>query len=381
MEFHRNGSRPTDGGSVVVTGSSLSEAFKRVRKEFGPEAVISDSRSRLRRKSSGWGTEKVVEVVVESPRSAGSRQSGPDFPAGDLTDEIRHEVERLERLVQNICRTEDVGPRDEHHMAENPLAEHLVENGASSGAVERLLTRFTGETGMLRNDRPQAIAWLTGYLGTGEKTLADWSGNHVFLSEHAADRLDPVLHMARCLTEAGRRVLVVSVLPDADRDEPRLQSRAAASGHDAAVVRDVDQLKDMEAHLEGYDLVLVDLPALTDVRLIEGGTIHRWLASNEKFHRHLLVPMDRDFLDLTDLREASRSWNCDWLALTRLDGTRHPAKLLDLIDSIPLPVSFMADISVGDGILASATAELLLDRILAQDMTPRFKPGLEADAP
>lgn len=376
MEFHRNSTPPADGRSTVVTGPSLSEAFKRVRQEFGPDAVISGSRTVSRRKSSGWGSQQMIEVLVETPGSLPkSVGSGPE----DLTEEIRDEVERLELLVQDICRTEVAPTEDEHHAAGNPLAEHLVENGASPGAVDSLLTRFAGETGQSRNDRPGVIAWLTGYLSTGRGTLADWEGNHVFLGEHAADRLDLVLHLARRLTEAGRRVLVVSVLPEPDRDEPRLKNMASAAGHDAAVVRDVRQLKDMDKHLADYDLVLLDLPGLTDPKMAAGGPVHRWLASNEKFHRHLLMPMDRDFLDLADLREAARSWNCDWLALTRLDGTRRAAKLLDLIDSIPLPVSFMAENAVGEGILAGATPELLLDRILDTDPPLRFRPGVEAD--
>ncbi|MCK9997044.1 MAG: hypothetical protein KAH56_12295, partial [Candidatus Krumholzibacteria bacterium] len=140
-----------------------------------------------------------------------------------------------------------------------------------------------------------------------------------------------------------------------------------SAGHDAAVVRDVDQLQDMESHLSGYDHVLLDLPGLTDHRLGEGGAVHEWLASNEKFHRHLLMPMDRDFMDLDDLRHAARSWNCDWLALTRLEGTRRAAKILDLVDRIPLPISFLSDQAMGEGILAAATPELLLDRILATE--------------
>jgi hypothetical protein len=377
MEFHRNSTPPADGRSTVVTGPSLSEAFKRVRQEFGPEAVISGSRTRSRRKSSGWGTEKVVEVLVETPGSPCLPPQGLGSQAVDLTGEIRYEVDRLEQMVGDICRTGIDPTEDEHHASGNPLAEHLVENGASPDAVDRLLTRYAGETGQPRNDRPGAIAWLADNLGTSVGTLADWEGNHAFLGEHAADRLDLVLHLARLLTEAGRRVLVVSVLPDPDRDEPRLKNLAAAAGHDAAVVRDVGQLQDMESHLTGYDLVLLDLPGLMHQKLAEGGPVHRWLASNEKFHRHLLIPMDRDFLDLDDLREAVRSWNCDWLALTRLDGTRRAAKLLDLIDSIPLPVSFMAENAVGEGLLDSATPELLLDRILAADTSARFRPGAE----
>jgi hypothetical protein len=376
MEFHRNSTPPVDPGTSVVTGPTLSEAFKRVRQEFGPEAVISGSRTRSRPKGNGSETEKVFEVLVETgdPLSRGT-----DTNEENLTEEIRQEVERLEKMVQEICRT-GTGPTEEASTAPgNPLAEHLVENGASRNAVDRLLTRFAGETGKPRNDRPGAIAWLMGYLGTGKAELAQWEGNHVFLCEHDADRLGLVTQLARRMAETDRRVLVISVLPDPDRDEPRLKNKASNAGYDAAVVRNVDQLQDMEDHLAGYDLVFLDLPGLTDPHLAEGGPIHRWLASNPKFHRHLLMPMDRDFLDLDDLREAVRSWNCDWLALTRMDGTRRAAKLLDLIDSIPLPISFMAENVLGEGVLASGTAELLLDRILASEKSVKFRPGVETE--
>ncbi len=362
MEFLRNSTQPVDGHTTVVTGSTLSEAFKNVRREFGPEAVISGSRTRSRRRRSGWGTEQVIEVLVESGDSM-TRES-KSF-SDDVTGEIRYEVERLERMAEDICSTTAADTGDASQATTNPLAAYLVEKGASQGSVDRMLTRFAGETGNPRNDRPGAIAWLTGYLGTGKAELGDWAGNHVFLGEHAEDRLGLVLHLAGHLTEAGRRVLVVSVLPDPDRDEPRLKKLAQTSGYDAAVVREIGQLQDMESHLSGYDHVFLDLPGLTDHRLVEGGAVHNWLASNEKFHRHLMMPMDRDFQDLDELRTAARSWNCDWIALTRLEGTRRAAKILDLIDRIPLPISFLSDHAMGEGILAAATPELLLDRILA----------------
>jgi len=376
MEFHRNSTPLAERGTSVVTGPTLSEAFKRVRQEFGSEAVISGSRTRSRPKGNGSETEKVFEVLVETGDPL-SRET--DTNEENLTEEIRQEVERLERMVHEICRTETAPTEEESTASGNPLAEHLVENGASQNAVDRLLTRFAGETGKPRNDRPGAIAWLMGYLGTGPGDLAGWEGNHVFLCEHDADRLHLVLHLARRMAETDRRVLVISVLPDPDRDEPRLKNMASAARYDAAVVRNVDQLQDMEDHLAGYDLVFLDLPGLTDHHLAEGGSIHRWLASNPKFHRHLLMPMDRDFLDLDDLREDARSWNCDWLALTRLDGTRRAAKLLDLIDSIPLPISFMAENALGEGVLASGTAEMLLDRILASEAHVKFRPGVETE--
>jgi len=375
MEFHRNSTPMVDGQSTVVSGRSLSEAYKKVRLEFGPEAVISGSRTRSRRKSSGWGTEQIIEVMVEGPGSSGTLPSSVGSEVEVLTSEIRDEVERLERMVDDICRTPVDQSEAENQPGPNPLAEYLIQNGASAGTVDRLVTRFGSETGRPSNDRPGILAWLSGHLATSEKALPDWSGNHIFLGEHPADRLDLVLHLAGLLTEAGRRVLVVSVLPDPHRDEPRLKESAAVAGFDAAVCRAEDDVQDMEPHLSGYDHVLLDLPGLLDSRLAEDRPLHAWLAANERFHRHLMLPMDRDFLDLGDLRAAARSWNCDWLALTRVGGTRRPAKLLDLFDNIPLPVSFLAEGGAKEGSITCATGEMLLDRVLAANSGPELSQG------
>ena len=380
MDFLRNNTPQVDGNMTVVTGRTLSETFKLVRQEFGPDAVISGSRTNTRRKSSGWGTEQVVEVLVENPGSSGAGSAPSSSDQNQVTADIRREVERLEKMVEEICDGETVGTTPMSAAVVNPLGEFLVDNGASEQAVARMLTRFSGETGSAQDDRPAALAWLSSYLGSGNLSLADFTGTHAFLGEHTGDRLNLVLHLARRMTQLGQRVLVVSIMPDSDRHLPLLRSLATEAGHDAAVIQDPDQLGEIDSHIQEYDLVLLDMPALTDSVFEEGGTIHKWLAGNLQIQRHLQVPMDRDFLDLADLRDAAREWNCDSLALTRLDGTRRPAKILDLIDTIPLPVSILSENTLGKGYLEAATAELLLDRVLAAKEGPKFKPGLEIES-
>lgn len=380
MEFLRSSTQPVDGNVTVVTGRTLSETYKLVRQEFGPDAVITGSRTNTRRKSSGWGTEQVIEVLVENPDSV--VESADQLPATglDVNVAIRGEVERIEKMVDDICSGVVSATAPAGVPQANPLGDFLVENGASVQSVNRMLTRFGGETGAARDDRPAALAWLSSHLGSGSLSLEDFSGTHAFLNEHSGDRLDLVLHLARRMTDLGRRVLVVSLMPDPDRHLPRLKATASDSGHDAAVIHDAAQLGKIDEHLQEYDLVLLDLPAMADPVFAEGGDIHRWLAGNLQVHRHLQVPMDRDFMDLDDLKEAARVWNCDSLAVTRLDGTRRPAKILDLVDSIPLPVSLLAENTAGEGALEAATGDLLLDRILDAKDSPKFKPGLEIES-
>lgn len=378
MEFLRNSTRQAEVGTTVVSGTSLNDAFKKVRRQFGDEAVISGSRTRSRRKSNGWGTEQIIEVMVETSGTA-VRGSDDRLPqTSDLNAEIRYEVERLEKMVEDIIHPATTPDGVGASGTGNPLGEFLVTNGATAGTVDRLMTRFAGETGLDRSDRPGAMTWLTGYLSAGTGDLSAFKGNHAFLCEHETDRLVQVLPMARKLHESGLKVLVLSVLPDPERDVTRLQAMAAETGHDAAILRDPDQIEKLRDNLDLYDSVLLDMPSLNHPAMADQGPLHTWLAANADFHRHLQIPMDRDFLDLAELREAARIWNGDYLILTRNTGTGRPAKLLDLLDAIPLPVSLLADGLKPDGGPESATPEKLLDMILAQRSSGGFTPGLEA---
>lgn len=379
METLKNNTQSDNPGTRVVTGVSLSDAYRKVRQEFGPEAKISGSRTRTRRKSGGWGSEQVVEVVVESSpgRPNGNKAKIP--APENLTAAIEYEVDRLERMVEDILQPEGNQSASPQDRSGNPLGEFLIENGASHGAVERLLIRFAGETGLEPHDRPGAIAWLNNYLATGSELPAQISGKHAFLAENPGDRLETVFQLARCLTDTGRRTLVLAVLPDPDRDLPRLKIFAADVGCDAAILRETAQLDEMSGEFPGYDAVLIDLPALSHPAMAENGPVHLALAIDPDIHRHLQVPLERDFLDLVDLREAARSWNCDGLTLIRMGATRRPAKVLDLVDTIPLPISFLVTGSGSQAGLEAATPDRLLDFTLTRREGPGFAPGLAAE--
>jgi len=379
MEFLRNNTPRGENKTTVVTGSSLSDAYRKVRLEFGPDAVISGSRSRTRRKDNGWGSEQVIDVMVEKPGSARLVGEETTDARGHVTSQIKYEVERLEKMVEEIIKADAPATEETGGSADNPLGEFLTGNGASTGAVERLLTRFAGETGKPRNDRPGALAWLNGHLAAGDTQPADIDGTHAFLTENAGDRFETAGHLAHAMTRADRRALLLAVIPDPDRDVARLQKLAENIGCDAAVIREIEQLDDLTGRFPGYDAVLVDLPALSDPAMAENGPIHRALAGDADIRRHLQIPAERDFLDLADLREAARAWNGDHLVLTRLETTRRPAKILDLVDAIPLPVSFLVRGDARHGFLQAATADRLLDLILKTEPDPRFTSGLGAE--
>ncbi len=74
--------------------------------------------------------------------------------------------------------------------------------------------------------------------------------------------------------------------------------------------------------------------------------------------------MDMDFQDLDEIKTMAKNWNCDWLTLSRIDRSRRPGKILDLLDSIPLPISLTGKKSSQSMSLAIASSGWILDLAL-----------------
>jgi len=110
--------------------------------------------------------------------------------------------------------------------------------------------------------------------------------------------------------------------------------------------------------------------------MVEGEDVHQWLAANASFHRHLVVPLDKDPRDLDLLARCARVWSCDWVALSRTDMTTRTAKILDVIDAFHLPFSLVSRDPLGEGSLSIAQSTELVALVLPRDQ--EFTSGLVA---
>jgi len=368
MHPRGNGRPSVDGRPTVIAAPTLKAAQKRVREQFGDDAVILDTRTVTERQPHGLGQVRRVEVVVQPAGAAPLRRPAAaavrPSPAAALPAELLREVERIEALVEAVVGEYGASDPGGPWLGGNPAAEALLAGGAGGAVVRRILTRFAGETGAEPDDRAGLLAWLGEQLQASNCGWDGFYGCHAFLGESASGRTDLILAAAAKLQQQGRRTLILSALPAHGGEVRRLQAEAARMGCDAAIIKREDQLAASDRHLAGYDAVLLDLPRLDHAALAPGGAVHGWLAAHEGFHRHLAVPLDRDLSDMEHLATAARLWNCDWTAVTRLDRTRRQGRLLDLVEALPLPVSLLsADPSQG-GRLDIATTDRLLDLIL-----------------
>jgi flagellar biosynthesis GTPase FlhF len=355
----------------MVEAPTLKEALRQVRQRYGEDARVIRSRTLTRRQPGGLGQEKVVEVLVEPAGTGRTREESRRGAAArtdprwrDLTRDIAAEVERIEGLVEQITRDQSRLATSGPVSLPNRLAETLVDAGADASVVARLCERCQAETGARPDDRTALLGYLARNLPT---TRGDWNelgGTHVFLGAAGCGRSELVLGTAARLAADERSVLVLSLLPRHGGEIRRLQAEAAQHGYDAAVIQKPRQLDRATEHLSRYDVVLVDAPSFDSPVVARDETACRAIVGNPAFHRHLVLPLDRDLRDAEPLFRRARAWDCDWLALSRVDQTTLRGKILDVIDRMPLPLSVIGDVAWPNGQPELANADRLLDLML-----------------
>lgn len=370
MAWQTSSSRSPAEGAASVEAATLKEALRLARQKFGADVHVIRSRTVNRRQPGGLGQKKSVEVLVQTAGGYGRRSNvarpAEAYSSGGarLTDEIAEEVDRIEQLVRRIA-AQQASCEGLHRCRQNPVAEALVASGADPGLVVRICERCQVETGAGPDDHQALLSYLRRSLPTVRATWLDMAGAHVFLGPSGSGRSDMVYRLAAKLSAMQQQVLVLSILPRHPGEIRRLQAAAAESGFDAAVIEKVKQLDAAGDHVAEYDVVLLDAPAFGAHAGQQEAELQRFIIQHPSCHRHLVFPMDRDLLDSRGIIDSARQWNCDWLALSRLDQTPRRGKLLDLLDQLPLPVSLVNDAVRPFAAPHLASADHLLDLMLA----------------
>ena len=99
MDPRSNRSPAPESAAVTVTAASLSEAYRRIRTEFGADAVILNTRSVTRPSGSGLGIERAVELTVTRGQTVSAPDRRRTTGIDQLVDRLEGEIARLEDKV------------------------------------------------------------------------------------------------------------------------------------------------------------------------------------------------------------------------------------------------------------------------------------------
>lgn len=360
------GAATIDATILTATGRTLREALANARRQFGDRACIVETRSVTRRVADGLGHERLIEVsVCPAPTTDPVPAPAPraEWPHVELSAAIVSEVERIEALVASLAQDRTVA--DDARATgfdDYPLGKRLLAAGASLPAARHLRRLYLAERGVDR--AVTAEDHLRGLMRTSGGDWTSLAGCHLFLGAPGSGRTDLVLAAAARLKALGRRLLVLSFAPRHRGEVKRLQEEAAARGYDAAILKDAAQLTGGLDYFAQYDVVLIDTPAL-DGPVMSDPELHDLLSNQEDVHRHMMLPLDTDTMERERVWREARDWNCDWLALSRVDRTSCPGKLVDVLLAAPMALSLLAGGPWPGPAPEIAVPDALLSRILS----------------
>jgi len=349
-----------DHTTAVVRGASVSEALANVKRLYGPAAAVLGSREVRERSADDLGEVRSVEVLVAL--DAAATRAAPADPAASVLARLDHELARVEALTAQVkTARETPADPDQARLDAYPLTGALLRAGVGKPAAVHLARLWAAETAARPDADPRRF--LASRIGTSRAHWSTFGGCHVLLGEAGAGKTALAEAAAARLRAKGQKVLLLAVAPRDGGVIRRLQERSRELGVDGAALRRGDQLERAAERLRSYDAVLIDTPPLGAPELAEP-RLRRALAEDERFHRHLVQPLDADAA--ADVRQwtHARTWNCDWIAVTRTDLAARPGRLLELAMGAPLPLSLTSGAAGGTVSAEIADPERLVAAIL-----------------
>lgn len=290
-----------------VRGNDLRDALQRARHEHGEGALV------LSQETAADGR---VSLSVAGGRPARGAPYGPD-PAQAPPPGYEEVARRLrargasEELVREVCREAAERGRPDMHPVDR-----VVE---ALGARFRI-ARLPAARGVAR------VVSFVGATGVGKTTS--------------------LIKLAARLLRSDRRIELATL--DTRRVGSVEQLRAYGRLLDVPVhlVHADARLDGAALGLPGPDLVLLDTtgrPAADAPRLAE---LTRSLTQGppEVLHETLLVlPASANESALLEVTEACQDLRLAGVVVTKIDETREPAAVLDLVRELGLPVAFLSD--------------------------------------
>lgn len=284
-----------------VRGGDLRSALERARAEHGEGALV------LARETAPDGG--VILAVSPGERTAAARGTNRALPTG--YEEIARRLRAhgtADELVLEVCRE-----AAEHGSADR----HPIDRVA-----EALGARFRIAHLPVARDRSRVIS-LVGATGVGKTSS--------------------LVKLAARLLRGERRVELATL--DTRRVGALEQLRAYGKllGVPVHLVHEGDRLTPQALGLPGPEVTLLDTtgrPAQDVPRLLE---LSRSLGPGLDHESLLVLPATASESALLEVAEACQDLRLLGVVITKVDETREPAPVLDLVRELGLPVAFLSD--------------------------------------
>jgi flagellar biosynthesis protein FlhF len=366
---------------------TIEDAIAKARQEWGPDAMLIQSR-KAAREARHLGEYEVVFADGTPPSEASATSNGsPEagFPsAGDrLATEVGALKQQLENMRRTISRTvlapsqwSAQGSESQPLLSETytlltaaeisaELAREVVQSAASRAGVsgdqrnrpteklwhaaitEEIGSRCRIDAGLGVGESRQRIVALIGPPGSGKTTT--------------------LVKLAVTYGLANRRsVFLLSTDTYRIAAAEQLRSYAAILGVGFYLAETMSAVVQVIEENRAKDLILIDTPGLGFAELQEHAPLARFLSTRTDIDRHLVLSSSVKSADLSRVIDSYEIFRPQRLLFTRLDETVSPGGVINEAARTRKPLSFLATGQRIPEDLEAATLTRLISPILGR---------------
>ena len=347
---------------------TMTDALKKIKREFGPDAVILSAKSLKQEKGIfGFVSRPKVEVTAATDRLPVAEPKAKGIPGGYKSDQEKSEMiheEEVEKTSSEPVWTKSSATKYEiceANTEEPPLAENkkelfqihqkMISQGVNEdivsdviGGVDRIaLSRACSGRGQMReclirtlermgvftetmrlNPSKQKIAAFVGPAGVGKTTTIA-----KLASIHAVDM--------------GRQVALITLDDYRIAAVEQLKVYAKIIGVPVIVASSKEALREALRRLPLYDLILIDTAGISTNNTAKLNELKEALENIPNLETHLLLDASTREKDLARIIDRFRTIPINRLLFTKLDETGSYGVILNQMIRTKLPLSYLTD--------------------------------------
>lgn len=382
---------------------SMSEALRKIKKEFGEEAVILSAKTMKKNSllsKNPKGRVVVTAAVDRSPvtataenlQTAVNPNSDSDADEKASASEVSHGINILKRFNPiTLTGQKKVKPKIVQLMNASqapPATDDLRDLLKSSGIRESIAADIADKAAALLprdNASPQdyvgglaQVMEAKGWLGAVKPKGGTKQKIMVMLGPSGVGKTSAVAKLcARHIMQHQESVALISFDNQRVAGTAELERYARILGVPIRMIFDLNDVPAVMEAMADFELLIVDTPGFESEDRILCEQLRRLLNAMGDPERYLLIGADAQESVMARIIAFSRPLGIQRLFFTRLDWAVDMGPMINQIAASNLPIAYLSDSAkVPDGIQI-ATAGDLARRIIPQSLNPV---GLPSDA-
>ncbi|MDY0131271.1 MAG: flagellar biosynthesis protein FlhF [Desulforegulaceae bacterium] len=374
-------------------GRSVQQAVSMIKAEIGPDAVILSTKRVPKNRTNPYG-EQVFEVTASMPEkessiksrkfvSSGQSKFCPkkdfknsledfDFKAAGKkgsNDDVFNEIQSLKDLLFTFQKNENVPEYVFRFPGASSVYSKLVESGLSSSLSGKIIKRAYSMEKNLKSTpdsfRKRVFEDIVSMIDT--KNIFEGQGQRyasAFIGPTGVGKTTTIAKIAADLTiNQGKKVGLVSVDNYRIGALEQLKTYAAILGVPFMPAFDRAELEKVLSRMRSRDVILIDTAGVGSYDAEKLNELKKIFSDSVSVSSHLVMSLTSSRENLKEAALKFSELAPSSYIFTKMDEVKNKGHILDQIDYMDLPVSFVTNGQRVPEDIEKATPKLILKKI------------------